>query len=208
MKNKTVIFSALLGLLLFTASCTKEPLGPVYDPGTPMFFVETEMKGSTLKITSGQNEFIAVPKVEKATILRTLLSLYTSTFTNGNDSFRVGFMAVQPPWIAPITSEEELNKTLEYAQANPKTLFVEVGGVGINWKIGNKTYTSPADADLQKGSDFTIIKVEDYTPPGADHDMKKLYVTFRCYMQNYDNPDDNFWLENGRATLLLDYQAE
>ncbi|MGZ5302545.1 MAG: hypothetical protein ACXWDO_00385 [Bacteroidia bacterium] len=209
MKNNTTLFSALLCLLLFAASCRKEDLGPVYEPGEPVFYVKTEMAGKSLELYSGKDDFVAAPRIDRATILTAVISLYTANFTNGTDSFRVGFMAVKPPWvILPVTSKEELERSLEYAQHNPETMFSEQAGVGINWISGKKTYTSPADADLQHGSYFRITKIEDYTPPGADHAMKKVDVKFRCYMQNYDEPGDAFWMENGEASLLLDYETE
>lgn len=207
MKNKTTLFSALLCLLLFAGSCKKEDLKPS-DTGEPVFYVKTEMAGKPLELYSGKDDYVAFPYVDKAVLLGTTLTLYSANFTNGTDSFRVGFMSVQPPWIAPVSAKEELSRTLNYAKHNPETLFAELGGVGINWKLGNKMYTTPGDVEMQEGSYFRISNIEDYTPPGADHAMKKLDVTFRCHMQNNDNPADRFWLENGKATLLIDYQSK
>ncbi len=203
MKTKLSTYFTLLLLVVFASSCTKEDLKP--SRVESLIFVESEMLGKDLNFYSGQDNFITMPKVDKVNILGNTISLYTSNFTNGRDSFRVGFMAVKPFWISAVSQEEELNRTLDYAKHNPESLFTDFGGVGINWRNGDKSYTTPADAELQKGSYFRISKVEDYTPPGADHAMKKIDVTFRCQMQNYNDPNDTFWLENGKATLLLDY---
>src|SRR5687768_5563826 len=94
MKNNITLFSALLCLLFFAGSCTKETLKPssVEHP----FYVETEMQGKPVQIYSGKGDYIAFPYVDQAEILGATLTLYSANFTNGTDSFRVGFMAVQP----------------------------------------------------------------------------------------------------------------
>ena len=206
-KNKLILASALLWLAVFSSSCQKEVLEPSHiEP--PRFYVETEMQGKPLQIYSGKNDFITAPELEQAKLLNvSVFSLYSSNFTNWQDTFQVGLMDVQFPFINPVPppSMKTLETVLNNTMNSTSNVFVDFPGVGIRYVINGILYTTPSDAELQNGSYFHISKIEEYTPPGAGHAMKKVDVTFQCRLVNYNNEADNFWLENGKATLLFDY---
>ncbi|RYD77652.1 MAG: hypothetical protein EOP53_12645 [Sphingobacteriales bacterium] len=211
-KKQFLFLSILFAATVFMSSCKKETIAlkPNFIE-QPKFYVEADLKGTPLNLYSGQNKFVAAPKIDEVNLMNlSIISVYSSNITNGTDSFQVGFMDLQFPRILPVLpSKEALNKLLENAQKPGKdaTLFSDYPGVTVRWSTSNAEYTSPG-GDVQNGSNFHIIKVEDYTPPGADHAMKKVDVTFRCLMKNDNNEFDVFWLENGRATLLFDYKVQ
>jgi hypothetical protein len=203
-RKRLYVLSSIV-LLLISASCKKEVVPPdIKDE--PKFYTEGKLNGEPFNFSVGQNNYHVEPEAKILNIWNLFyLPWFTSTLTDGNDSFLVLLIGDEVASSRDVADEGFLNTTLafkEYHYENPVTW----PGVYINMKRAGKWYVTTTTQIPE--AHFNILKSESYTPPGAGHSMRKVEVSFKCMLQNVDNSADQIVIEDGNAMLLFTYEVK